>query len=767
MAAPRANGHDNEPFTPTVTYFTDEFATEKREERVTLHELAQQMRAATANKKEALPWIKLARFGDVPSPTGSGCLRHDGNLITFDGITLDYDGEKMTFALAVAVARGAGLRAILHTSPTNVAGRPRWRVVCPTSRSMEPIHHRQMVSRVAGVYAKRGAAFDHCSWALSQGYYYGSIDGNPDHEVMVVEGAPVDLLDHLDETAVGPPEHEKREAPDELIVDDDDETLLTEARARVRRFVTADGVGGWRGDHALRLAGLLNQMRVRKKILSPDKMRRLMIEGGFLDVDVSIFGRLKQPAGSEDIEEAPVLSAGSPLTTAKIFSERRDGVKYLKGDFYEWRQTHYAQLGDDDVKSEIYRFLDKAQTLVEEKVEGQEKKKLKRVPFNPNKSKVENVLDALRGHTNVKSDLNAPAWIGRDRGRPILAMTNGLLRLSDMELLPFDRDYFNTSSLEFAYDPDAPEPEEWTKFLQSIWPNDEAPRNTLQEIMGYLVSGDNSLNKIFMINGLRRCGKGTIGRVLAKLIGPGGHAGVTLRSLNGQFGFQPLINKMLAIVPDARLQTRANQIVEALLAISGGDHLTVDRKNKTAWTGLFPTRFLFLTNLVPELSDASGVITSRFVTLEITVSFYGREDLGLEARLMRELPGILNWCLVGWRRLMERGHFAPPITESQRILDILAAPVVAFVEECCSFDKNGEVKTNILFGAWRRWCDKNSRPCGDDASFGRDLHASYRDRVVRKRHSEPPCYTYEGIKLKDGPAGITSDGEPWWADDAF
>jgi hypothetical protein len=40
VAAPRASGHDNEPFIPTVTYFNDEFATEKREERVTLQELA-------------------------------------------------------------------------------------------------------------------------------------------------------------------------------------------------------------------------------------------------------------------------------------------------------------------------------------------------------------------------------------------------------------------------------------------------------------------------------------------------------------------------------------------------------------------------------------------------------------------------------------------------------------------------------------------------------------------------------------------------------
>src|SRR5262249_53991458 len=148
---------------------------------------------------------------------------------------------------------------------------------------------------------------------------------------------------------------------------------------------------------------------------------------------------------------------------------------------------------------------------------------------------------------------------------------------------------------------------------------------------GYLVSGDNSLGKVFMINGPKRSGKGTIGRILVRLIGPGGHIGLTLRSLSqGQFSLQPLINKSLAIVPDARLQTRSHNIVEYLLAISGNDDLTVARKFKTAWTGRLTTRFLFLTNVVPELHDPSGVIASRFVILEMLVSFFGREDLGLE-----------------------------------------------------------------------------------------------------------------------------------------
>jgi putative DNA primase/helicase len=35
----------------------------------------------------------------------------------------------------------------------------------------------------------------------------------------------------------------------------------------------------------------------------------------------------------------------------------------------------------------------------------------------------------------------------------------------------------------------------------------------------------------------------------------------------------------------------------------------------------------------------------------LTRSFYSKEDHGLEDRLLRELPGTLNWAIAGWQRL--------------------------------------------------------------------------------------------------------------------
>jgi putative DNA primase/helicase len=44
------------------------------------------------------------------------------------------------------------------------------------------------------------------SWTLSQSYYYGSVDHNPDHRVEQIEGTPIDLMSDLDATARGKPE---------------------------------------------------------------------------------------------------------------------------------------------------------------------------------------------------------------------------------------------------------------------------------------------------------------------------------------------------------------------------------------------------------------------------------------------------------------------------------------------------------------------------------------------------------------------------------
>jgi hypothetical protein len=174
-------------------------------------------------------------------------------------------------------------------------------------------------------------------------------------------------------------------------------------------------------------------------------------------------------------------------------------------------------------------------------------------------------------------------------------------------------------------------------------------------------------------------------------------AGPTLSSLAQNFGLAPLIGKPLAIISDARLggRTDAQVIVERLLAITGEDWLSIDRKFLPAWNGQLPTRFVVLTNELPKLGDASGAIASRFIVLRLVHSFYGQEDLSLTKRLIEEAPGILLWAIEGLQRLTERGYFVQPASARQAAEELsdLASPVGAFVRERC-------IVAQSLSGLW-------------------------------------------------------------------
>src|SRR5262249_5231035 len=269
----------------------------------------------------------------------------------------------------------------------------------------------------------------------------------------------------------------------------------------------------------------------------------------------------------------------------------------------------------------------------------------KTVPWSPTRYKILNLLEALAAIVHLPDDVHPPQAIASTILEPaaeLVSVANGLLHVPSRTLGPHHPGLFNVVAVPFAYEPDASEPSRWLRFLGELWPDDPDSVAALQEFFGYVISGRTDLHKILLLVGPTRAGKGVIGRVLKALVGAGNCAGPTLASLGTNFGLSPLIGKPLAIISDARLR-RANvhQVVERLLSISGEDMLTVDRKYREPWTGTLSTRFLVISNELPRFGDASGAIANRFVVLQLTESWLGRENSALTAELLPELAGIL------------------------------------------------------------------------------------------------------------------------------
>jgi putative DNA primase/helicase len=451
-----------------------------------------------------------------------------------------------------------------------------------------------------------------------------------------------------------------------------------------------------------------------------------------------------KPAGSH-----VVLVDGAPVKNGETFVEQRyqrDGRPLLRcyqNVFYSWTGSHWREMRDDMLEHELYGFL--ANALVT--------KKGALVPFNPTKNKVAEIVHALRRALIIDHRLRPPAWLepAERTAENQVACRNGILNLRTRELLPHDPDFFTTICLPLDYDPSAPEPKRWLQFLVELWPDDEEAEETLQEICGYLLTPDTSQQKAFLIVGPKRAGKGTIIHVVTTLLGEDNVVSVTLNSMAGEFGRWPLIDKLLAVIADARLGARANShtIAEHLLSISGGDQQTINRKLQSFWTGYLSVRFLITTNELPEIADASGTLPSRFIVLQLKESFYGKEDTKLRAKLTPELPGILNWALAGLDRLTQRGYFVMPKSSGAAVREMedLSSPIKAFLREWGEVDKDAEVLVKEFYAAYRAWATDAGHKISPKNVFGKTL----RSLVPKMRvSSSGDRRRYLGIGLSEG-----------------
>jgi Protein of unknown function (DUF3987) len=288
-----------------VTFFDSFGAKSAKRETVSLHGLMPLLQNTTADSKKSLPWIKLAEFGNVRTDKGS--LRHDANVLSISGIAADYDGEIVSLDDAAAMLALAGLAAVLYTSPSHADEKPRWRVTCPLSKPLPPTEHAALIGRLNG--ALNGILAGE-SWTLSQSYYAGSVNSNPAHRVVAVDGRFLDLATELPEVAKrGKPApaatgNDPAPMPDE---GPDDDALIDDLRSGASyheplRGLAARHIG--RGVPPAAVTGLLRTLMKTCPVADRDSRwgERYAEIGGLVSSAVAKFAPAPEAAGGTDRE---------------------------------------------------------------------------------------------------------------------------------------------------------------------------------------------------------------------------------------------------------------------------------------------------------------------------------------------------------------------------------------------------------------------------------------------------------------------------------
>lgn len=338
----------------------------------------------------------------------------------------------------------------------------------------------------------------------------------------------------------------------------------------------------------------------------------------------------------------------------------------------------------------------------------------------------------------LAEDARVPeTWLDRRHGT-FLAMRNGILNLETKELVAHSPDFFSNNYLGFDYIPGLIS-DRWNDFLDSIWGHDEDIKQALRKWFGYCIDSDCSRQKIALLIGESRAGKGVMCSILDALIGSGVRT-TTLNGLSGDFGLQGMDKARLIQIRDIAKGSNHNGRIESALetirAISGRDPVTIHRKYLPSLDSVkIGAKIVITANELPGYADAKGALANRMVVFPFNKSFRGKEDIHLLRDLMSEISAIFNWALVGYDVLRGGSELHQPRIGELVLEDIKLSTdaVLAFVSDCVELpdaDEHGVyTSTDDIYRIYRSWAVANGRSVKSKNGMMRDFVGRVRDRL--------------------------------------
>lgn len=300
--------------------------------------------------------------------------------------------------------------------------------------------------------------------------------------------------------------------------------------------------------------------------------------------------------------------------------------------------------------------------------------------------------------TLVKAECVSDA---RFNQQPVFNFSNGVLDLTSGEFKEHSEAFMSSIQVGYDYDKNAMCPQ-WQKFIEDITAGDERRMDLLQEIAGYVLFTDNSLQKCFFLMGDGANGKSVFLDVLAAVFGEGNVSNVEMSGLVEPFQRIHLLNSIVNISSETRSDVKGAEAVFKQIVV--GDSINGCYKNKDFITFRPRTKFITACNEYIRAKDTTSGFMRRICFVSFPVKFEGaRADKDLTRKLKEELPGIFNWAYSGYKALVAQKEFT--VTEDQEEMMEgfmkVTNPLCAFIEES---NLEGEVARGALYDRYSSWC---------------------------------------------------------------
>lgn len=291
---------------------------------------------------------------------------------------------------------------------------------------------------------------------------------------------------------------------------------------------------------------------------------------------------------------------------------------------------------------------------------------------------------------------------------------NGLLRLSDMVLLPHTPDLLSTIQIPCDWTNTPTETPVFDSFLENLLPNEDE-RRLLVEFIGVALSnvrGSIAKSALFLY-GVSNSGKSRLFTLLSRILGAENTASVQLQDLEKNFAVAPIINKRLIGSADARIENISEMATFKIL--TSGDLVRVEEKYHSPTKGEYKGVMLFCCNRLPTFGgDKSNAVYDRCVILNCPNAVPAeKQDPYIVDKMYAERQGILYKAVYALKDFKARGckyDLPQSVIQSRERYAEYNSPVRQFVNDCCIYvdpesPRPFYTSRQDIFNAFKRYCE--------------------------------------------------------------
>ncbi len=261
----------------------------------------------------------------------------------------------------------------------------------------------------------------------------------------------------------------------------------------------------------------------------------------------------------------------------------------------------------------------------------------------------------------------------------------------------------------------------WLQFLNRVQPDPEL-QEYLQDLYGYILLGKNRPHEecfaTWLGNGAN--GKSVALGVMKMLIGAENCSHLSMHEFTSR-NIEDLNGKLVNLGSEVEVGSKAQTAV--LKKLSSREELRAEPKYRDHFPFISSAVAVFAVNAMPKIDDTSDGIGRRMhlLTWDVTIPEAER-DHHLQKNLEAELPGILNWAIIGAQRVLQRGLKVPnQIRDAVKRQRKEANSVAMFCQEVVVKEAGTCVSKDDLYQAYGIWCRKSGSKAMSQICFAKEL----------------------------------------------